>query len=106
MTSPTKGPSLAETEAQLLALLRDLRPGVTQIIVHCTRPTEVFQHISNSGEARFHELQLMLDPDVRQAMNDLKIETTTWRELHARRKAAVGAGAPSQIALARRLAKG
>jgi hypothetical protein len=87
VTSPTKGQSLAERKASLLALLRDLRPGITQVIVHCTRPTEVFQHISGSGDTRFHELQLMLDPDVKRALGDLKIERSTWRELHARRKA-------------------
>ena len=26
-----------------------MNPGITQIIVHCTAPTEVFQHISGSG---------------------------------------------------------
>ena len=86
VTSPTRGTTLAARKSSLLALLRELRPGVTQIIVHCTRPTEVFQHISGSGEARFHELQLMLDPEVRDALKDLGIATTTWRELHARRK--------------------
>jgi predicted glycoside hydrolase/deacetylase ChbG (UPF0249 family) len=88
VTNPTKGETLAERKAYLLALLRDLRPGVTQMIVHCTRPTEVFQHISGSGEKRLHELQLMTDPDLRRLLDEQGIELTTWRELYARRQAA------------------
>jgi hypothetical protein len=87
VTNPTKGETLAERKAHLLALLRDLQPGVTQLIVHCTRPTEVFPHISGSGEKRFHELQLMVDPDVRRVLREERIALTTWRELKARRQA-------------------
>lgn len=87
VTNPTKGDAFAARKAYLLALLRDLRPGVTQLIVHCTRPTEVFPHISGSGEKRFDELQLMLDPDVRRVLQEEHVALTTWRELKARRQA-------------------
>jgi predicted glycoside hydrolase/deacetylase ChbG (UPF0249 family) len=91
VTNPTKGESLAEQKAYLLGLLRDLQPGITQMIVHCTRPTEVFQHISGSGEKRMHELQLMTDPGVRQLLQDQGIILSTWRELNARRQTAAPA---------------
>jgi hypothetical protein len=71
-----------------MELLGTMKPGVTQIIVHCTAPTEVFQNISGSGPARQAELNLMLDPEVRSFIKDQGILLTTWRELKQRRDAA------------------
>lgn len=67
--------------------IRGLKPGVTMMIMHCTRPTEVFEHISGSGPTRLGDLEAMLDPRVRQALEDEKIVLTTWRELMERRQA-------------------
>jgi len=87
VTQPTTGPQYEQRKQQLLALLTDMQPGVTQIIVHCTAPTEVFEHISGSGKAREAELRLMLDPEVRAFIKDKGIVLTTWRELKQRRDA-------------------
>jgi hypothetical protein len=72
----------------LIELLTGMKPGITQIIVHCTAPTEVFAHISGSGKAREAELRLMLDPDIRSFLKQQGIVLTTWRELKQRRDAA------------------
>ena len=65
-----------------------MKPGITQIIVHCTAPTEVFAQISGSGKAREAELRLMLDPDIRSFIKKEGIVLTTWRDLKQRRDAA------------------
>ncbi|MBN1509135.1 MAG: polysaccharide deacetylase family protein [Sedimentisphaerales bacterium] len=91
VTQPTKGPAYEQRKQELFRLLRDMKPGVTQIIVHCTAPTEVFRHISGSGPAREAELRLMTDPEVRTFIADQGIVLTTWRELKQRRDAADGA---------------
>lgn len=70
--------------------VRGLRPGVTMMIMHCTRPTEVFPQISSSGTVRLGDLKAMLDPRLRQAIQDEHIVLTTWRELMERRKAVKG----------------
>jgi len=88
VTQPTRGETYAQRKAELLQLLSDMKPGITQIIVHCTAPTEVFQHISGSGAAREAELRLMTDPEVRAFIKDKGIVLTTWRELKQRRDAA------------------
>jgi hypothetical protein len=85
---PTRGETYEQRKAELFQLLSDMKPGVTQIIVHCTAPTEVFQHISSSGKAREAELRLMTDPEVRAFIKDKGIVLTTWRELKQRRDAA------------------
>jgi predicted glycoside hydrolase/deacetylase ChbG (UPF0249 family) len=88
VTQPTNAPEYEQRKQQLLKLLTDMKPGVTEIIVHCTAPTEVFAHISSSGPARAAELRLMLDPDVRTLLKKEGIVRTTWRELKQRRDAA------------------
>ena len=66
--------------------VRGLKPGITMMIMHCTRPTEVFAQISSSGTTRLGDLKAMLDPRLRQALADEHIVLTTWRELMERRK--------------------
>jgi predicted glycoside hydrolase/deacetylase ChbG (UPF0249 family) len=88
VTQPTNAPDYEGRKQQLLKLLAEMQPGITQIIVHCTAPTEVFAHISGSGQARAAELRLMRDPEIRSFLQQQGIVLTTWRELKQRRDAA------------------
>jgi predicted glycoside hydrolase/deacetylase ChbG (UPF0249 family) len=85
VTQPTKGPDYEQRKRELIALLREMKPGITQIIVHCTDPTPVFSFISGSGAARQAELRLMTDPDIKAFIESEGIVLTTWRELKERR---------------------
>jgi len=67
--------------------VKGLQPGVTMMIMHCTDPTEVFDHISTSGDTREGDLEAMLAPRFQQTLKDENIVLTTWRELMERRKA-------------------
>jgi hypothetical protein len=73
---------------QYIDAVHNLKPGVTMMIMHCTRPTEVFDKISSSGTLRLGDLKAMLDPRLRKAIEDERIVLTTWRELMERRQAA------------------
>ncbi|WP_337041063.1 polysaccharide deacetylase family protein [Emticicia sp. 17c] len=64
---------------------KDLQPGVTMVIMHCTSTTEVFEHISDSGNNRRGDLLAMLDPALKKYIQDNGIILTTWRELKERR---------------------
>ncbi|MCD6394056.1 MAG: hypothetical protein J7M40_11180, partial [Planctomycetes bacterium] len=64
----------------------EMQPGITEVIVHCTLPSETFSHISSSGAARHAELRLMIDPDIKAFIKKEGIVLTTWRELTQRRK--------------------
>ena len=79
-----------EKSGRYAAAIRELRPGVTMMIMHCTEPTEVFAHISDSGASRLGDLEAMLDPDLRAVIEEEAIVLTTWRELMARRTLAAG----------------
>lgn len=65
--------------------IRSLEAGLSMMIMHCTAPTEVFQHFSASGNTRKGDLLAMLDPAVEQALKEEGIILTSWRELKERR---------------------
>lgn len=80
-----KGPEMKKQ--QVIDFLRTLKPGVTQFIVHCTRPTEMFDNISGSGKMREAELEALIDPEVAKVVKDEGIILSTWREMKERRDA-------------------
>jgi len=86
VTQPTSADTYEGRKEQLITLLREMKPGITEIIVHCTVQTEVFSHISGSGPTREAELRLMTDPDVQRFIENEGIIRTTWRELMERRQ--------------------
>ncbi|MHC4325300.1 MAG: polysaccharide deacetylase family protein [Planctomycetota bacterium] len=86
VTSPTSADTYDGRKEQLITLLGEMKPGITQIIVHCTVQTEVFSHISGSGKAREAETRLMTDPDIKKFIENEGIILTSWRELHQRRR--------------------
>jgi predicted glycoside hydrolase/deacetylase ChbG (UPF0249 family) len=65
--------------------IRELKPGLTMVIMHCTSPTEVFGKISESGRTREGDLLAMTDPKFKQFLTDERIILTTWREVMKRR---------------------
>ncbi len=85
VTRPTSAKDYEKKKAELIKLLRDMKPGITEIIVHCTVQTEVFSHISGSGPNREAELRLLTDPDIKAFIESEGIVLTTWRELKKRR---------------------
>jgi hypothetical protein len=68
-----------------IAALKLLKPGVTMMIMHCTKTTPVFEHISDSGPGRRGDMLAMMDPAFKKALVDEGIILTTWRELKERR---------------------
>ena len=82
----------AKKSDRYAAAIRELRPGVTMMIMHCTEPTEIFAHISGSGASRLGDLEAMLDPKLRAVIEEDGIVLTTWRELMARRVAVAAKG--------------
>ena len=74
-----------QRKAELIKLLGDIKPGITEIIVHCTVQTPVFSQISGSGPTREAELRLLTDDDIKEFIKSEGIVLTTWRELKERR---------------------
>jgi predicted glycoside hydrolase/deacetylase ChbG (UPF0249 family) len=76
----------AEKSDRLIELLGGLKPGVTEIIFHASKPTEEFPLITGTSESRRGDLRALTDPKVRRFIQDRGIVLTTWRELMERRQ--------------------
>lgn len=75
----------AYATAQYIKTIQALKPGLTMVIMHCSEPTEVFQHITDSGNIRRGDLLAMTDPAFKKFLTDEHIILTTWREVMERR---------------------
>ena len=73
---------------KFIALLKELKPGVTEIIFHASIPTDDFPLITSSSAARLADTRALTDPVVRQVIKERGIILTTWKELKERRKKA------------------
>ena len=78
----------SEKKKRFLQLIRELKPGVTEILFHCSIPTEEFPLITSSSESRHADARILTDPEIREAMQKRGILFTTWRELKKRRSEA------------------
>ena len=86
-----EGENVSDDELQKIATskyietIRKLKPGLSMVIMHCTKPSEIFQYIANSGRLRKADMLAMIDPAFKKFLQDEKIILTTWRELEERR---------------------
>jgi len=65
--------------------LDKLSAGLTMVILHCTKHSDTFDFISDSGYKRKGELLAMIDPRLKAYMMKNNIILTTWREVTERR---------------------
>ena len=73
---------------KFVALLKELKPGVTEIIFHASIPTDDFPLITSSSASRLADTRALTDPAVKQLIQERGIILTTWKELKERRKKA------------------
>jgi chitin disaccharide deacetylase len=75
-----------------LKTLRSLKPGVTQIIIHCGFDNQELQNITNSSSRRDGDRRVFTDPTVIKEVKALGIEVITWKKFHemARKKVSLG----------------
>jgi hypothetical protein len=70
---------------QYIESIRGLKPGLTMVIMHCTAPSAVFPHISDSGKIRKGDMLAMQDPGFKSFLEKENIILTTWREVKQKR---------------------
>ena len=81
-----------EKTERLLQLLDELKPGITEILFHASRPTEDFPAFTGSSESRRADLLALTDPRVKARLRERGIQLSTWKELKARRDRAIDPG--------------
>ena len=86
MTSTANTSDPDEMVKALIENLRNLKPGITEIILHGTRPGDNFHAISSSGGKREAELEMVLSDEVKRVIAEEGIILTTFKELMERRQ--------------------
>lgn len=80
----------AQFKAQMIALLKRLKPGVTEIIVHPSFVTDELTAFHGEPLRRGMELDIFRDAEVQEALRQESIIRIGWRELrqHQRKRSA------------------
>jgi len=65
--------------------IRNLKPGITEMILHCTKPDDVIGVITNNRDHLYGDYYAMISPEVKKVIEEEGIILTTWRELKERR---------------------
>ena len=65
--------------------IRNLKPGITEMIIHCTKPDDVIGVITNKRDHLYGDYYAMISPDVKKVIEEEGVILTTWRELKERR---------------------
>lgn len=82
------------TDAQLqkfatgkyIETLKQVKPGLTMVIMHCTSPSNIFGFISDSYKTRKGDMLAMQDPELKKFLEKEGFILTTWREAKQRRE--------------------
>lgn len=74
------GETHEERRENYIKLLRTLKPGVTELIIHCGYDNEELRAITNSAARRDGDRRIFSDPDVAALIRELGIEVISWRQ--------------------------
>lgn len=75
------GRTIAERRVSYQKLLRNLKPGITMLIVHLGLNDDELKNITGNWEARWSDYRNFTDPEMRDLMRELGIQQTTWRAM-------------------------
>jgi hypothetical protein len=75
------GRNFAERKEAYKNLLRNLRPGVTMLIVHLGMNDPELKAVTGSWEQRYGDFLSFTDTEIEALIKELGIKLTTWREL-------------------------
>ncbi len=70
---------------RFMAILDEMPPGLLEIVIHASVPTEEYPAFTGSSATREGDLNAMTDPKLREFIIERGILLTTWRELKERR---------------------
>ncbi|HHY99136.1 MAG TPA: ChbG/HpnK family deacetylase [Firmicutes bacterium] len=62
-------------------VLRDLKPGLTQIIIHPALDTLEMHSITDSWKARYLDYKIFMEDETQRLLDELNIKVITWKEL-------------------------
>jgi predicted glycoside hydrolase/deacetylase ChbG (UPF0249 family) len=75
------GTSHEQRRAKYIDALRKLKPGVTQLIIHCGFDNEELRAITNSTPRRDGDRRIFTEPEIRDLLRELDVELISWKQL-------------------------
>lgn len=78
-----EGDTYMNVRLQMADLLRNLRPGVTEIIIHPAYVTDELQGITPHAQKRGMEAKLFRDEKINQVLAQERIHRISWRDIMA-----------------------
>ncbi|MFM8394664.1 MAG: ChbG/HpnK family deacetylase, partial [Acidobacteriota bacterium] len=75
------GRNFGERKEAYKQFLRNLKPGVTMLIVHLGLDDAELKAATGSWEARYGDYLSFTDPEIAALIKELGIKLTTWREM-------------------------
>ncbi len=82
--------SLAQRYQNYENFLKKLKPGVSQLIIHCGYNNQELAAITSSAAGRDGDRHIFTDPKMRTMIHDLGIEVITWKQFRAMANARQG----------------
>lgn len=73
--------TLEESKASYYNALKNLKPGVNQIIVHLGMDDQELKGITNSYMSRYYDYRVFTDPETRKLMEELNIKLIGWENI-------------------------
>ncbi len=75
--------NMEESRRTYEEVLSGLKPGVTQLIVHCGYANDELRAITGSAQARDNDRAIFTDPKMIEAIKKMGIEVITWKQFQA-----------------------
>ncbi len=71
----------ADRREKYMHMIRSLKPGITQVIIHCGFDNEELKAVTSSSALRDSDRRTFIDPDVLSLIKAENVEITTWKKL-------------------------
>ena len=81
LNTGVQGKNFAERKEAYKNFLRNLKPGVTMLIVHLGMNDPELKATTGSWEERYADFQTFTDPEIEALIKELGVKLTTWREM-------------------------
>jgi predicted glycoside hydrolase/deacetylase ChbG (UPF0249 family) len=79
-------PEYQDFKEAAMQMIKTLKPGVTELVLHPSLNTEEMKAITSSGQIRMYEYQVLQDTDVQSLLKSEGIRLTSWRELRDKQR--------------------